>query len=171
MVLRMVIAYVFMAISEDKISDHTMKQEVLFLTAIAAAAFVVGCDKQSTTSQQINKVEAKTEKAAQEIKDYTYAQKAEYTTKMEADLADINRDLDALQMKLDKASESVKTEAQPKLRVLRDQAAELSKSLDNVKNSTESTWDSVKAGSKKAYGELKDGFNQARQWLSEKIKP
>jgi hypothetical protein len=41
--------------------------------------------------------------------------------------------------------------------------------LDVARNATESTWDSVKAGSKKAYGELKDGFQQARQWVSEKI--
>lgn len=39
------------------------------------------------------------------------------------------------------------------------------------KDATESNWESVKAGSKKAYGELKDNFNQARQWLSDKIAP
>jgi hypothetical protein len=43
--------------------------------------------------------------------------------------------------------------------------------LDKAKNATESTWDDVKAGFKKAYSELKDGFNQARQWVSDKIAP
>jgi len=148
-----------------------MKHKALILTSLAAAAFVVGCDKQSTTSQEIDKVEAKTEKAAQDMKDYTYAQKAEYTATMETNLAEINRDLDALQMKIDKASDDVKAEAQPKLQALRQKAAELNKHLDGVKNSTEATWESVKAGAKQAYGELKDGFNQARQWVSDKIKP
>jgi len=151
-----------------------MKQKAsLILSTLACAAFVVGCDKEApkTTSQQIDKVEAKTAAAAQEIKDYTYAQKAEFSAKMEADLAEINHDLDTLQAKIDNASDSVKAEAQPKLQALREKAAELNKHLDGVKNSTESTWDNVKAGAKKAYGELKDGFTQARQWVSDKIKP
>jgi len=150
-----------------------MKYTPLILTSLAAAAFVVGCDKQpaDTTSRQIDKVEAKTDAASQEIKDYSYAQKAEFTAKMEADLVEINRDLDTLQAKIDVASDSVKAEAQPKLQALRQKAAELNKHLDGVKNSTESTWENVKAGAKQAYGELKDGFTQARQWVSDKIKP
>ena len=47
----------------------------------------------------------------------------------------------------------------------------LKKQLDEAKSATESTWDSVKAASKKGYNELKDGFNQARQWVSDKIAP
>jgi hypothetical protein len=54
---------------------------------------------------------------------------------------------------------------------LRDQAAQLNKQLDDAKNATESTWDSVKAGFSKAYDATKDGFNQARQWVSDKIAP
>ena len=48
---------------------------------------------------------------------------------------------------------------------------QLGKQLDEVKNASESTWDSVKAGSKKAYDELKDSFQQSRQWLSDKVAP
>jgi hypothetical protein len=54
---------------------------------------------------------------------------------------------------------------------LRDEAAGLNKQLDQAKNATESTWDSVKAGTKKAYNGLKDDFQQARQWASDKIAP
>jgi hypothetical protein len=40
-----------------------------------------------------------------------------------------------------------------------------------VKNATESAWDSVKAGTRKTYDALKDGFQQSRQWASETIAP
>ncbi len=40
-----------------------------------------------------------------------------------------------------------------------------------AKNATESTWDSVKSGFQKAYDATKDGFNQSRQWVSDKIAP
>jgi hypothetical protein len=43
--------------------------------------------------------------------------------------------------------------------------------LQNVRNATESTWDSVKATSKKAFDSLKAGFQQSRQWVSDKIAP
>jgi chromosome segregation ATPase len=138
---------------------------------LSAAAFVVGCNKEGTTAQQIDKVQAKTEEAAQDMKDYTFAQKAEFAEKMQGQLAEINQDLDQLSAKIEKSSDAVKAEAKPKLQALRDQAAQLGKQLDEAKNATESTWDSVKAGTKKTYEALKDGFQQSRQWVSDKIAP
>jgi hypothetical protein len=42
---------------------------------------------------------------------------------------------------------------------------------DGVKSANESTWDSGKANSEKAYAGLKNDFQQARQWASDKIAP
>jgi len=61
--------------------------------------------------------------------------------------------------------------SKPKLQALRDQVAKLNQQLDAAKNATESAWGDVKASFQKGYGELKDGFNQARQWVSDKIAP
>ena len=143
------------------------------LTCLAITAFtlIVGCDKPDATSRQLNNVQVKTAEMAQDMKDYTYAQRAEFTEKMQGQLAEINHDLDQLAAKIEKSSDAVQAEAKPKLQVLRDQTARLSKQLEEVKNATESTWESVKAGSKTAYKDLKDGFNKARQWVSDKIAP
>ena len=70
-----------------------------------------------------------------------------------------------------KAVLSAPKDLQAKLQALRDQTAQLNKQLDEVKNATESTWDSVKGGFKKAYEASKEGFQQARQWVSDKIAP
>jgi len=148
-----------------------MKNTTLLLVLIPAAAFLAGCEKPKTATSEIAKVQAKTAEAAADMKDYTFAQKAEFSAAMQSQIAEINRDLDALETKLAGASAEVKAEAKPKIEALRAQSAALTKQLDLVKDSTESTWDSVKAGTKKAYGELKDGFNAARQWVSEKIAP
>ena len=150
--------------------DTIMKRNKLMVTFLSAVAFTVGCNKESTTSQQIDKAQAKTEEAAQDMKDYTYAQKDEFVRLMEPVNA-LNRDLDQLAAKIEKSSDAVKAEAKPKLQALRDQTAQLNKQLDNARNATESTWDSVKDGFKKAYESSKDGFNQARQWVSDKIAP
>ena len=148
-----------------------MNHKKLLITFLAAAAFTVGCNKEGNTSQELAKVQEKTEQAAQEMKDYTFAQKTEFVEKMQGQLAAINKDLDQLATKVEKSSDAIKAEAQPKLQVLRDQRAQLNKQLNEVRNATESTWDSVKATSKKGYNELKDGFNAARQWVSDKIAP
>ena len=148
-----------------------MKNKTLIITFLSIAAFAVGCEKMQTASQQIEKVQTETKQAAQDMKDYTFAQKAEFVAAMQGQLDALNKDLDELSAKIDSSSDAVKAEAKPKLQALRDQAAQLNKQLDDAKNATESTWDSVKAGFTKAYDATKDGFNQARQWVSDKIAP
>jgi chromosome segregation ATPase len=148
-----------------------MKNKTVLITFLSIAAFAVGCDKQQTTSQQIDKVQAETKQAAKDMKDYTFAQKDEFVKAMQVQLDALNKDLDQLSAKIDSSSDAVKAEAKPKLQALRDQTAQLNKQLDEAKNATESTWDNVKTGFSKAYDATKDGFNEARQWVSDKIAP
>lgn len=148
-----------------------MKHKTLFLMAFAVAVFTAGCNKPAAISEQLDNVQKKTAKARQDMKDYTFAQKAEFTAKMRAQLAEINKELDELAAKIKRSSDAVQAKARPKLQALREQAARLNSQLDESRDATESTWDSVKATSKTAYNGLKDGFNQARQWVSDKIAP
>lgn len=148
-----------------------MKYKNLLLAFLALAAITAGCDKETTTSQKIEKLQIETKAAAQELKDYTFAQKTEFTDKMRVQLAEINLELDQLAAKIEKSSDAAKAEARPKLQALREKADQLKKQLDEAGNATESTWETVKATSKKGYAELKEGFTQARQWMSEKIAP
>jgi Skp family chaperone for outer membrane proteins len=149
----------------------SMTSQTLLLTLLSVAAFTVGCDRAETPTQQLDKVQVETKAAAQDMKDYTFAQRAEFTETMRNQLAAINKELDQLAARMEGSSDAAKAEAKPKIAALRDQTAKLTKELDEAKNATESTWDGVKTGTMKAYGELKDGFNQARQWVSDKIAP
>jgi chromosome segregation ATPase len=148
-----------------------MKNRTLLITVLSIAAFAAGCDKQQTTAQQIDKVQNETKQAAQDMKGYTFAQKAEFVKAMQDQLAALNQDLDRLSAKIDSSSDAIKAEARPKLQALRDQAAQLNQQLADASNATESTWDSVKAGSQKAYDALAKSFTDARQWVSDKIAP
>lgn len=148
-----------------------MKNKILVITVLSIAAVAVGCNKEQSASQQMDKVQNETKAAAQDMKDYTYAQKDEFVKAMQAQLDTLNKDLDQLSAKIDSSSDAIKAEAKPKLQALRDQAAQLNKQLDAAKNANESTWDSVKAGCQKAYDATKDGINSARQWVSDKIAP
>ena len=155
-------------------SIRTHKQ--LAVTFFAITAFAVGCERSAeqdrkATTEQINQVQAKTAVAAQDMKDYTYTQKDEFVAKMQSQMAEINRDLDQLMERADKSKDEVKAETKPKIQALRDQAAKLNQKLDEAKNATESSWNDVKTAVKKGFGELKEGFQNARQWVSDKIAP
>jgi predicted nucleic acid-binding Zn-ribbon protein len=148
-----------------------MKSKTLGITFLSVVVFAVGCNHEPTTSQQIDKAQTATANAAHDMKDYTFAQKTEFVTKMQGQLDALNKNLDQLSAKIETSSDDIKAGAKPKLQALRDQSAELTKQLDNARNATESTWDSVKVTSQKAFDSAKDGFQQARQWLSDKIQP
>jgi chromosome segregation ATPase len=148
-----------------------MKDILLIFTCFAIAVLAVACNQEPTTSQQLEKVKTETQTAAQNMKDYTFAQKADFVATMQGQLDALNKDLDQLSAKVEKGSDTAKAEAKPKLQALRDQAARLNSQLDDARNATEPTWERVKAGFQKGYGDFKDGFTQARQWVSDKVAP
>jgi chromosome segregation ATPase len=148
-----------------------MKSKFLVGSFLSVLVFAVGCNKEPSASEQIDKAKSETATAAQDMKNFTYAQKTEFVASMQGQLDALNKDLDQLSAKIEKSSDAVKADAKPKLQALRAQTADLNKQLDNVRNATESTWDSVKAASEKAFDSVKDGFQQARQWASDKIAP
>jgi chromosome segregation ATPase len=148
-----------------------MKRKPLLLIGLAVAAIAAGCDKPDTTSQQLDNIREEAKETAQDMKDYTYAQREEFVATMQRRLDEINRDLDQLAAEVEKSSDAAKAETKPKLQALRDQTARLTSQLAEARSATESTWDSVKAGFKQGYSELENGFNEARQWVSDKIAP
>ena len=148
-----------------------MKHKAILITFLSATVFAVGCKKEDTASDQIDKIKNESKETARNIQDYAYAQKSDYVKQLQSEMAALNQDLDKLSAKVEASSDAVKAEAKPKLQSLRDQAAQMNKQIEGIQNSNESTWNDVKAGSRKAYDSLKDGFQQARQWLSDKIAP
>jgi len=156
-----------------KTKDCFMKNRLLAITFLAVAAFAAGCkpSDDNSASNQVDKIKTETKADAQEMKDYAFAQKADFVAKMHSQVDALNKDIDALSAKIEKSSDTVKADAKPKLQALREESAKMNKQLDDARGATESTWDSVKASSQKAWDGLKDDFTQARQWVSDKIAP
>ena len=148
-----------------------MKHTIPLFTLLLSTAIFVGCDREKSTSQQIEKIKDDTQQVARDLNDYTFVQRTEFTARMQTQLAAINSDLNGLDARIEKAGGTAKEESQEKLRALREKTAQLGKQLDNIKDATESTWDSVKSGSRKALSEVQESFTQARQWVSDKIAP
>ena len=152
--------------------SNIMKSIQLAVIAMAAA-FTAGCEpsNEKPATQRTEPAKTETKKTAQDLKDYTFAQKAEFTALMRTQLAEINQDMDELTAKIEKSSDEVKAAAKPKLQALHEQRDHLNQQLEDAGNATESTWESFKSGTSKAFDALKEGFKESRQWISEKIAP
>ncbi len=157
----------------------SMKNRILLVTSVlVSAAFFAGCKpaadqpaSQSTATEQLNKAQAAVKEAANDMKDYSFAEKAEFVTTMQAKLAELTRNLDELSAKIESSSDAVKADARPKFAALREQTARLNAQLDAAKGATATTWETIKSDAHNSFVALKDGFAQTRQWASDKIAP
>ena len=135
---------------------------------MSTLAFTAACSKTETTTSQ-------TEKGADTSKkievEYSYNEKPKFVAKLKEELAEVNDEIKRMGEKISTSTDKAAEEAKPKLEQLKEKAKNLDLNIDKVENSTEATWEDVKAGSKKALEDVKAGFNDARAWAAEKIAP
>jgi hypothetical protein len=159
-----------------------MRHTILVTTLLGAAALAVGCTskevkaavapKQAEPSAvHLEKAKAESKQAAHEMRDYAYAEKAEFVVQMKKELVSIQDELDQLGAKVESAGGSAKADAKVKLAAVREKWAQAKKQVDRAETATASDWDDVKSGFKQSYVDLNDSFDKIRQWLSDKIAP
>ncbi len=150
----------------------------LFAVAVFSMTLAVGCkpaahrtSDEDITGQQIARTEAAVVDARHNLDAYTYDQKAQFIAAMEADMAAINRSINELSVRIERSAADVKAAANPRLNELRNQASLLEARINEVKGSTATTWDTVKANTRETYDNLINNFDDARQWMSDKLAP
>lgn len=156
-----------------------MKKMVMVTTLLVVGALAAGCAERTaveqkqdaTTAAQLDKAKVETREAAQAIQNYSYAQKVNFIDEMKKQLVTIQEELDLLSAKVDRSNSAAKADAKAKLDAVRGEWVLAKKQLDEAESANESTWDDVKNGFKKSYDALKNSFDNARQWLSDKIEP
>jgi acyl-CoA reductase-like NAD-dependent aldehyde dehydrogenase len=161
---------------------RTMRHAILATTLLGAAALAVGCTSKEVkasvepkqaqpSAAHLEKAKAETKQAEQEMRNYAYAERAEFVVKMKKELVSIQDELDQLGAKVESAGGSAKADARVKLAAVREKWAQAKKQVDRAETATASDWDDVKSGFKQSYVDLKDSFDKTRQWLSDKIAP
>jgi hypothetical protein len=109
--------------------------------------------------------------AGKAIRDYAYAERAEFIAEMKKELATIEAEMDRLSAKVESSEGEVKADAKVKLEGVRQKWAEAKKRLDDAEKASEDDWDEVKRDVERSHGELKKAFDDTRQWLSDEIAP
>jgi predicted RNase H-like nuclease (RuvC/YqgF family) len=155
-----------------------MKTQYLWTFAIALLSISSGC-KQSNDTLNVNsandpqaeRVKADLKETAQATQDYAYTQKEQFIAKMNTEITRLKAQSSELESKLESCTGSTKEELRSRLETLRHKVTGLNDQLSKAKNSNEGTWNDVKSTLQKGTDEAKESFNQARQWLSDKLKP
>jgi len=150
-----------------------MKKSTLLITLIAfyAIIFAVTRKKSATTMREFDRVQEQNTDTTWQMKDYVYAQKDEFILNMKTRLAGLTRDLDQFKDRIERSGDVIKADAKPKIDALLAQIEVLNKQLNRAVTATESTWDSAKGDIRAGYLASKNDYQQASQWLSEKIAP
>jgi hypothetical protein len=159
-----------------------MRHAIRNIALLSLAALAVSCTSKGkesaaepqqgeTAAAYLDKAKVESKEAARAMQDYSYAQRDEFVAQMRKELADIQVELDRLSAMVDGASGVAKTDAKAKLEAAREEWVQAKTQLDRAESANESTWDSAKGTFRKSYGDLKDSVEDARRWLSDKIKP
>jgi hypothetical protein len=96
---------------------------MIVTTFLVAAASAAGCTskaaapkQQGSAAVQLDKAKTETKQAAQAMRDYAYAEKAEFVDSMKKELVSIQEELDRLGTKVDKANGAAKADAKTRPR-------------------------------------------------------
>jgi TolA-binding protein len=152
-----------------------MNMKHTFLTCASLGALLLGaaCSKSDSSTVRAEGTAATSQSGngpSVEV-DYSYSQKSELVAKMKEQLANVNQEIEKLSSKVANSTDSASKDAKARLEELKDKSKNLNVEIGRTESATESTWNDVKASSKKAYNDVKDSFRDAREWASEKIAP
>lgn len=155
-----------------------MRKHYLGILLLIVGGLTAGCDSKEALTANDPKVrvlpvdereQAKEEtiEAAQALRGYAWAKKAEFVANMKKELADIQAGIDHQAAKADRASGKIKEEVKVAIEGMRSRWAQAIERLKAAESAEEDRWEEVKGGFAKAYDELKDSVKKTRQWWKE----
>jgi hypothetical protein len=159
-----------------------LRKFILVFAVLLAAGCAAGCDLTGesaqvdpdlagTAGEQLDEAIAQTQATARATQDFAYAERDDFIDQMGQELDGIEAELDRISLKVDRAGGVTRASAEAKLEAVRGRLALAQRRLAAAGTATEADWDVVMAGFKQSYGELRNAFEQSRQWLSDAIEP
>src|SRR3974390_1033291 len=88
-------------------NKNSLDVVVRLIPCLSLVALLAGCDKEPTTSQQIDRIKTETKEAARSMQNYTFAQKEQFLKQMQTQMDALNQDLDRLSAKVENSSDAV----------------------------------------------------------------
>jgi hypothetical protein len=124
----------------------------------------INTQKQTQPTDKVtgDDVKRETKEAVDAAAKLAAQKKQEYQRELEKKLADLDQQIDAWKAKASKATAEAKVEMDKKLVVLKEKRDAVAQKMKELGDSTSAAWADVKVGIEKAYDELKDAVENAK---------
>ena len=159
----------------------SMKHLVRIVLFLVIGVVSTGCNKSTekdskaqsddSAAAQRERAMTATKEAAQSVQDYAYAQKGEFVAAAKRQLADIQAETARLGTAIDQSTGPARAAAEAKLEVVNEKLAAATAQLDRAQAAPEAAWQDVQNGYRTAHTDLRDSFDETREWLSKQIEP
>lgn len=160
-----------------------MKQRIRIIGFLVVGVLATSCnkptdedskaqlDRPGTAATQREKAMTATKEAAQSVQVYAYAERDEFIDAANRELSDIQAEMERLHRVIARSSGTARADAEAKLELVSDRWAAAKAQVDRAEAATEDGWEDVQIRYRTARSDLKSSFDDARQWLSERIEP
>jgi len=135
----------------------------LLISVLVCGGFQVNslaADKQGTASPE--QVKQQAQQALETAKQYTMQEKEEYQKKIEAQLADLSKQIEGLKGKAKAAKQEMAAQLEAQLAEFKKQEQEVAKKLPELRSATSKAWGEVKGALDGAMDDLKKAYENAR---------
>ena len=134
-----------------------MKLNVTIAASVVALLLTTACDRNDASARGSASVGEKGVEVNVSMKE-----RDDWVSKMKSELNDVNAEIERL-------AKDGSAEAKAKSETLRDKSKNLNVEIEKAQNATAETWNDIKAGSKKAFDDVKDGLRDAKDWAADKL--
>jgi ElaB/YqjD/DUF883 family membrane-anchored ribosome-binding protein len=134
-----------------------MKSNLMIAACVAALLLTTACEKQNS-AQGTASVGEKGVNV-----DVSFAQRDDWVSKMKSEA-------NKLEDEIERLSKEGSAEAKAKADELRVKSKNLHVEINKTENATPSTWDDVKATSRRAMDDAGDAFRDAKDWVGQKLQ-
>ena len=145
-----------------------MKRLLLLAGVFALCALAPSCKKSGENAQESVRAHMDYNYP---FDNYPFDKKDVFTDDASSDLNEFDQGIKDLSQKVATASQSVQTNAAPKIQDLRNQRTALGRKLDDLKNAKAANWNDLKSDYQKSEEAMKASFNTVSQWLTETTRP
>ena len=156
---------------------NTLKNRTILWTMIAALILLfsgqlLANEKKESTSTSAEDVKKETAEAMKAVKNYSYEQRDKAVKEMKAAMDNLDTRIDNMQDRVEKnwnqMSQASREKASKTLKILRKKRNDLSEWYGGLKHSSKKAWNDVKDGFESGYESLAEAFDKAQDEFTSK---
>jgi hypothetical protein len=145
------------------------------LTPLVALAFLAACKPSSSSEIKQTAVQSPPKPAVAQTplaadaamaRQYAFSEKAEFLTATRLEMVELNRGVEDAAARLARSDQKLQQDIAPKLTLLRDQAANLDRKLQDIASAGSENWVALRNDLTAGFASLRKGLALSKEWTT-----